>query len=256
MASEQRFGFQWNVYSELNSQYESQFKNWVSPLSRSDFAGKSVLDVGCGMGRNAYWALQWGAHRLVAFDYDERTVAAARRNLKAFPQAEVLFKSIYDISWHDEFDIAFSIGVIHHLENPGRAVANMVHALKVGGTLLLWVYSYEGNEWVPRYVDPIRKHITSKLPVPVVYWLSYLCSVPLWLTVKIFKKYTTGYMRQLSGSKLWQIHNIVLDQLIPTIAHYWKRNEVLELLAGLPLIDIKIHHPPNGNGWTVIATKN
>jgi len=254
MTSEQRFGFEWNHYDQLDPQYELQFKNWVAPLGVHDFSGKTVLDAGCGMGRNSYWALKWGASEVTAFDYDERTVVAATRNLKEFPNAGVVFKSIYDINWQDSFDIAFSIGVIHHLAYPAKALANMVRAIKPGGILLIWVYGYDGNEWIPKYIDPIRKNITAKLPVWVVYWLAYLFSIPLWLVIKLFHG-PTAYLRQLANFKFWHVHSIVFDQLIPTVANYWKRDEVAELLAQLSVANIKIQHPPNGNGWTAIAIK-
>lgn len=256
MSSEHRFGFEWNLYSDINPAYEAQFKNWVFPMMPEDFRGKSFLDAGCGMGRNSYWPLCWGAGRAVAFDHDERTVAVARRNLKEFSQAEVIFQSIYDMSWQNEFDIAFSIGVIHHLEHPRKAIEGMVRALKPGGKLLIWVYSYEGNEWIPRFIDPIRKNITSKLPVRFVHWLSYFCSVPLWLGLKLFGGVFRGYLRQLSSFRFWHIHSIVFDQLIPTVAHYWSENEVAILLENLPIKNINIHHPPSGNGWTATAVKN
>lgn len=255
MASEHRFGFEWDKYAEINPQYELQFKNWVSPLGPADFNDKVVLDAGCGMGRNSYWTLKWGAQKLTAFDYDKRTVAAAKKNLEQFSNAEVLFESIYDINWQNQFDIAMSIGVIHHLEDPQQALTNMVRALKPGGTLLLWVYSHEGNEWIPKYVDPIRKNITSRLPVSIVYWLAYFCSIPLWLVIKIFYG-PTPYLHQLSKFKFWHVHSIVFDQLIPTVANYWKKEEVVHLLEQLPVNDIRISHPPNGSGWTAIAVKN
>jgi len=254
MASENRFGFEWDLYSKLNPQYELQFKNWVGPLGPADFKDKVVLDAGCGMGRNSYWALKWGAKRVVAFDFDERSVTATRKNLKEFSQAEVSFGSIYDIAWENEFDIAMSIGVIHHLKDPQRALANMVRALKPDGTLLLWVYSYEGNEWIPKFVDPVRKHITSKLPVQVVYWLSYGCSVPLWFYTRLYQG-TKPYIHQLSRSTLSQIHNIVFDQLIPTVANYWRKSEVFDLVNQLEVKNISVQHPLNNSGWTVLAIK-
>jgi SAM-dependent methyltransferase len=254
MGSERRFGFEWSIYSTLDPMYEIQFKQWVTPLAPSDFARRTVIDAGCGMGRNSYWALRWGAGRLTAFDFDERSVEATRQNLREFSNAEVLFRSIYDIDWRDEYDIALSIGVLHHLEHPRRALANMVRALRPGGILLFWVYSREGNEWILRFVDPVRKSVTSRLPVGLVHRLSYVCSVPLWGFVKTYRG-GNEYLRQLSRSKFWQVHSIVFDQLIPVIAHYWKKDEVIRLLNDLPLREIRIQHPPNGQGWTVLATK-
>ncbi len=213
-----------------------------------------MLDAGCGMGRNSYWPLTWGAASVTAFDFDTRSVESAKKTLEKFPQAEVHFKSIYEIDWKDAFDVAFSIGVIHHLKEPEKALERMVHALRPGGKLLVWVYSYEGNEWIVRYVDPIRIHITSKLPVGLVHVLSYFCSIPLYLFIKIFKG-PSKYLAQLASFDFWHVHSIVFDQLIPDVANYWKKEEVLALLEKLEVVDVSVVAPPNASGWILTATK-
>ncbi len=255
MSSQERFGYEWDKYNFVDPIYETQFLNWVSPLTKNDFKNKVILDAGCGMGRNSFWALRYGAEKVTAIDFDGRSVDRAKKNLSSFSNAGVLFRSIYDIDWEESFDMTFSIGVIHHLEHPREAIAKLVRSLKTGGTLLLWVYSYEGNEWIVRHVNPVRKNITSKLPVSLVHLLSYFCSVPLWLFAKLFKN-VNPYIKQISTFKFWHLHSIVFDQLIPEVANYWKKEEVELLFAGLDLSDIDVHSPPNGNGWTVIATKN
>jgi len=254
MSSSERFGYEWKKYSALDSNYEEQFKNWTYPLGADFFKDKSVLDAGCGMGRNSLWPLKWGAKQVIAFDFDKRSVAAAKKTLKDFDNARVDYRSIYDIDWQDRFDIAFSIGVIHHLGDSKRALKNMVTALKSGGTLLVWVYSYEGNEWIVKIVNPIRKNITSKLPVALVHFLSYFCSVPLYVFVKLFGR-TNSYLKQISKFKFWHIHSIVFDQLIPDVANYWKKSEVEELFGQLGLSSLDIHEPPNKSGWIIIGKK-
>ena len=72
MASQERFGFEWKIYSSIEPNHEIQFKRWVYPLSEKDFFGKDVLDAGCGMGRNSYWPLKWGAKSVTAFDFDKK----------------------------------------------------------------------------------------------------------------------------------------------------------------------------------------
>lgn len=254
MASANRFGFEWEKYSKIDPVYEQQFKNWVSPLSFNDFKNKSVLDAGCGMGRNSYWSLKWGAKELIAFDYDSRTVEAAKNTLASFKNAQVFLKSIYEIDWREKFDLVFSVGVIHHLSDPKLALKNLVKALKPGGKLVVWVYSHEGNEWVVYFVNPVRKFITSKLPLPILHFLTYFVSAPLWVFVKLFRG-PSDYLRQLSGFKFWHIHSIVFDQLLPSVANYWKKAEVEELFSGLGLKEIDMHIPPNKCGWTIIAKK-
>ncbi len=253
MASEERFGYEWDNYSGMAEIYERQFLNWTSPLGREYWRGKRFMDAGCGMGRNSYWPMQWGADSCVAFDNDERSLARARETLKEFPAAHVVRKSIYDIDWKDEFDVAFSIGVIHHLERPEEALRNMVASLKPGGKLIIWVYGHEGFEWM-RFVDPVRIYITSKLPLPVVHFLSYFCSIPLYIFVKVYRG-QNGYFKHLSHYTFWHIHMTVFDQLIPTVAHYWRKDEVEALVQGLPLQDITIYHPFESSGWVLIGDK-
>lgn len=255
MASEERFGFEWNKYSGLAANYEKQFASWVHPLTVGDFKDKEVLDAGCGMGRNSFWSLRWGAKKLVAFDFDERSVARAKKNLSQFSNAEVLFKNIYEIDWQNQFDIVLSIGVIHHLKNPRLAIVKLVQAVKPGGMVLVWVYSYEGSEWIVRYVSPIRKHITSKIPVGLTHFLAYFLSVPLWIFVKIWRG-PTSYLRQLAEFKFWHLHSIVFDQLLPEVANYWTKNEASDLFKGLGLENLRVFRPPTDCGWTVIAKKS
>ena len=254
MDIEQRFGFQWNKYSQMTDQYQAQFLNWVYPLQPKDWLGKKFLDVGCGMGRNSLWPMKWGARAGMAFDYDQRSVARAKENLSEFLNMKVEYQSAYEIKWKNEFDIAFSIGVIHHLQNPELAVSKMVDALVPGGLLLLWVYSYEGNEWIVRYVDPVRKKLTSKMPIKIVDFVSYFVSIPLFLFIKIFKN-LNSYIKQLSQFHFWHVHTIVFDQLHPQTANYWTKDEVMNLTKGLPLKNVRIASPPNKMGWTLMAEK-
>ena len=254
MSSEKRFGYEWNKYNKMNSNYEFQFRKWINPLKPGDFKNKKILDAGCGMGRNSYWSLRYGAKELVAFDFDERSVAAAKRTLSCFNNASVKFKSIYEISWQDEFDIVFCIGVIHHLENPKKAINNLIKSVKSGGKVLIWVYGYENNEWIVKLVNPVRKIITSKLPLWLVHFLSYFISIPLWFLVKIFKG-PGLYLKQLSNFKLWHIHSIVFDQLIPKVANYWTKQEVLNLFKDFSnLKNIEIYSV-NNNSWTILGEK-
>lgn len=254
MSSEDRFGFEWEKYSEIDPNYETQFRKWIYPLREEDFKDKKILDAGCGMGRNSFWPLKWGAREVVGFDIDKRSLEAARKNLKDFNNARIEFKSIYDIGYKDEFDLAFSIGVIHHLEKSREAIKNMISTVKPGGKVLIWVYGYEGNEWIVKLVSPVRKAITSRLPVGLVHFLSYFLSVPLWVVTKIFKG-PGPYLKQLACFKFWHVHSIVFDQLIPKIANYWRRDEARSLLADFyELGDIKIYQV-NKNSWTVVGTK-
>jgi len=253
MSSEKRFGYQWQKYSQIDPNYEIQFKKWIEPFGLEIFKNKKVLDAGCGMGRNSFWPLKYGAKELIAFDYDKRSVEAAKKNLARFKNADVEFKSIYDINYKNKFDIAFCIGVIHHLENPKKAIKNLVQAIKPGGLILIWVYGYEGNEWIVKFINPLRIHLTSKLPLTILHLLSYCFSLLLYSFVKIFPQKSL-YLKQISQFKFSSINCIVFDQLLPEIANYYKKEEAKHLLAEHKLKNININHT-NQNSWTVYGYK-
>lgn len=236
--SPERFGFSWSVFSELLPIHEEQFRGWTQSLPADVWTGASFLDGGCGMGRNSFWAVKWGASKGRAIDIDARSLDAARRNLTELP-VSVEYQSLYSLDDENQYDIAFSIGVIHHLEDPLLAVNNMVRAAKPGGLVMVWLYGYENNEWIVRWFNPFRHAVFSKLPSRIVYFLSYIPSFALWLLLKAGwgKLRYHDLMRSLSFRHL---RAIVFDQMIPQIARYYRKNEVEELMASAGLEEITL----------------
>jgi 2-polyprenyl-3-methyl-5-hydroxy-6-metoxy-1,4-benzoquinol methylase len=137
--SPDRFGYSWSIFRDILPEHREQFLAWSSALPRETWRGAFILDAGCGIGRNSYWAMAEGARGGVAIDVDERSVAIARKNLQSHRSLEVRKQSIYDAAAADAFDIVFSIGVVHHLAEPRKALAALVQAAKPEGSGLLWV---------------------------------------------------------------------------------------------------------------------
>lgn len=251
MTSEKSFSYEWSKKgSMIFQEYEEQFFTWIQPLDRGFLKGKKILDAGCGMGRNSYWCLKHGAREVTAFDNNPHTIKAAERNLRSFENKKIELKSIYELNYENEFDFVFSIGVIHHLKYPQLAIKNLLKALKPGGTLLIWLYGYENNEWIVKYINPLRR-ITSQLPMPVTYMAAYLFSLPLYLYLKTFPQ-NKKYLRQLRGFRFHHIHLITFDHLLPTHSKYYTGEEAKGLLKDLK--NVTITHT-NNNSWTVIGRK-
>lgn len=251
--SPERFGYEWAKYNELRPDYETQFRKWTPFLRPDDWRGKSVLDVGCGTGRNSYWPLQYGAASAAAIDVDVQSLDVARRNLAPFANAEVLQRSAYDIGFEDRFDIAFSIGVIHHLEHPEIALQQMVGSVKAGGEVLIWVYGLENNEWIVRYADPIRKALFSWLPIGLVHHLSVYPSAVLWLLLRCgFGR--TEYFDLIRTFSFRHLRSIVFDQMLPKIANYWPRATVIKLMEDAGLENVRLQWV-NEISWAAIGTK-
>lgn len=251
--SPDRFGFEWGLYSELRPEHEEQFRRWTVHLAPKDWKGRSFLDLGCGMGRNSYWPFRYGAARGVAIDLDLRSVSATRRTLAEFPAASVAVASAYDLPCRDEFDIVFSIGVIHHLSRPERALAEMVRAARPGGRVLVWVYGRENNEWIVRFVSPLRRALLSRVPVGALHALSIVPTGVLWLGLRLGLGWTE-YAGILGRCSFPHLRSIVFDQLLPRIAHYWPRATVEQLLTDAGLEDVQLAWV-NQVSWSAIGRK-
>ncbi len=252
MASFNRFGYEWSKYSRIIPLYEEQFKAWIKPLTPADFKGLRVLDGGCGTGRNSLWPAKYGAAEVVAFDVDPRSVAVARRNLAAYANAKVCEHSLYDIPFSDEFDLAFSIGVIHHVDDPRKAVGNLVKAVKPDGRVLIWVYGREGYTFIKILVNAARK-ICCHVPIGLLNVLTMPFSFLWWSYIKVFPQ-RHPYHALLKPAPFWHIHSILFDQLLPEIANYWTKEQSVALFDGLP---VEIEHVTwvNRGSWTVVARK-
>ncbi len=252
--SPDRFGYEWGAYSELLPEYEQQFRRWTPRIAQTDWIGKTFLDVGCGMGRNSYWPMRYGAAGGVAVDLDSRSLAAAKRTLDGYPTMEVACVSAYDLPYTNRFDIVISIGVIHHLEHPGLALTRMVRAARAGGQVAIWVYGAENNRWLTSSLNPFRKALFSRLPMSVVHHLSLYPAALLWLALQL-RIWPVAYFRQIAGFGFAHLRSIVFDQMLPRIAHYWTRAEVEALMQSAGLQRIQLDWV-NEMSWAAIGTKS
>lgn len=113
--------------------------------AREWFAGKLVMDVGCGAGRFADVAVGLGAE-VIALDISG-AVDACRVNLAPWGnKVHCIQASLFALPLKKDIaDGAFSLGVIQHTPVPERAVASIIAHLKPGGRLA--VNFYERNWW-------------------------------------------------------------------------------------------------------------
>jgi SAM-dependent methyltransferase len=176
------FGYQWHRFQR--TQLDNENKNLSerdfirkTGVKPEDFAGKLVLDVGCGMGRFAEVATRWGA-RVVGIDLSAAAEVAAK-NL-AEREFVALQADVFSLPFAPEsFDCIYSMGVLHHTPDCEKAVKTLPQYLKPGGMLAVWLYSGY-NKWY-RFSDQYRKithrmspralHNFFRVAVPFFYWL-------------------------------------------------------------------------------------
>lgn len=237
--SPDRFGYSWAIFREILPEHRELFLRWTAALPRETWQGARFLDAGCGIGRNSHWAMVEGAVGGIAIDVDERSLAVARDNLKRYPEVEVRHQSIYEIPEENVVDIAFSIGVIHHLDRPEAALARLVRATRPRGHVLIWVYGRENMGWLVRFFDPIRNALFSRMPLGLVYRLSLYPTAALWLALRLGLS-QIEYYRLLRRFTFPHLRAIVFDQMIPRIAHYWPQERVANLMTAAGLEDVHV----------------
>lgn len=121
-------------------EYEENFLDLVQPLTATDFVGKLVVDAGCGFGRHAWYAARWGAE-VIAMDSSEEAVASAARNLRECFRAHVVQGDVHHPPLRKgTFDLVYSLGVLHHVEEANAAFHALDELVKPMGRLSVWVY--------------------------------------------------------------------------------------------------------------------
>ena len=253
--SPDRFGYEWDHYSQILPESKEQLQRWLGPVSLDSFKGLDVMDVGCGMGRNPYWMLQSGARSMTAVDVDERSLNAARSNLSRFQYTTVTRCSVYELDPCElgYFDRVTHIGVLHHLAEPKLAVKKIWGCVKPGGEFIFWVYGKTGNRIIIPFIK-VAQFLGSKLPLPVVHLISKIIASFVWFFIRLIPIPVEYYqfIRRVSFNNLV---SIVFDQMIPKIANYWDEKEIHEIISGLPDVEsVQIHHV-QGNSWTAILKK-
>ena len=253
------FGEQWTRYTGNTGFYASQALFWDivgGLLTPEDITGAHVAEIGSGTGRIVGMLVQAGAAEVFALEpSDAFTVLQA--NTRLLPQvtcAQARGESLPALG----FDLVVSIGVLHHIPDPGPVVAAAYRGLRPGGKCLVWVYGHEGNGL---YLLLLRllKPVTTALPSAVLAGLAWVLTVAL-----------TGYMsatrlvaaaplrayleRVIRPLTMRERQLVVFDQLNPKVARYYRGEEAQTLLVDAGFSDVRIHHR-HGYSWTVVGTR-
>ncbi len=231
------FGWQWTNFIQEDPKYNAQFLGWLQPVKKEFFEGKVVLEGGCGKGRHTKLAAEWGAKEVVGIDLGDG-VESAFALTRDMPNAHIVQCDIFKLPLKKAFDYAFSVGVLHHTPDPKKAFLSLAGKVKRGGHISAWIYGAENNEWITNYVDPVRTGFTSQISQPLLYQLSKLPTLGVFLGTKLVyrpinavakplanKLFYNEYLNHLGSFGWREQHNIVFDHLVAPTAFYISKND-------------------------------
>lgn len=254
------FGWQWQHFTQEDERYAEQFLGWIAPVTPEFFGDKVVLEGGCGKGRHTQLAARWGAREVIGIDLSVavETAFAATRSL---PNAHIIQADIYHLPLARKFDYAFSVGVLHHLPDPRGGFVSLAAKVKPGGHVSAWIYGAENNEWITRWVNPVREKITSRIDQRALLQLSKVPAACLYLATKLVygplnkngstlgkHLFYNDYLSALATFGWREQHTIVFDHLVAPTAFYISRAEFESWWRDIGASDILIGWH-NKNSW-------
>src|SRR5207248_3299961 len=235
---------------------------WLAPVEPEFFRAKVVLEGGCGKGRHTQLAVEWGARDIVGIDASDavETAYAATRERE---RAHIVQADIYHLPLRRTFDYAFSVGVLHHLPNPRAGFESLVSKVKPDGHVSAWVYGAENNWWIVWLVNPIRRHLTSRMPERLLLHLSKIPTAMMYAATKLVygplnrsdagrkiaqHLFYNEYLRAIADFNWREQHSIVFDHLIAPTAFYLSKKEFEKWWQGIGAPDAIIGWH-NENSW-------
>lgn len=259
-ATADAFANSWNNLPEGSVYSTAQFEEWFAPITRADVAGKRVVELGCGGGSLLTHMSTWAPRELIGVDLGSSVEMAERNMARAGAKDfRIVRHDLTTYNAEEPCDLAYCIGVLHHLKEPRTGFDAVLRNTRPGGRFHCWVYAHEGNAVIRWIVDPIRK-VASLLPWWFTkYFVATPLVVPYFLYAKLINALRWKALRglPLHDYSLWIaqrdfafFRHVAFDQLVTPQTAYIRRSIVEQWLAdervepGTSYIIFR-----NGNSW-------
>lgn len=105
------------------------------------FAGKKILDAGCGSGRFSQAMLSLGA-TVTSIDQSTNAIERTKRRCEPYADRSRILRHdlLTPFALEETFDLVWSFGVLHHTGNTYKALTYIAEKVVKGGYLFLMLY--------------------------------------------------------------------------------------------------------------------
>jgi len=226
-----------------------------------------VLDIGCGTGRWSKYVsknVKW----VEAIDPSQAVLSAAALT-KDLPNIRISKASVDNIPFADNsFDMAFSLGVLHHIPDTADAMKKCVAKIKTNGWFLVYLYYKLDNrgsfyKWL-FYLSNFFRRIISSLPPSLKLFICDLIAIVIYLPLislskiiclispssNLYKKIPLSYYCDKSFNI---IRNDALDRFGTPLEQRFSKSEIEQMMRSAGLTNIKFS--PNEPYWHAIGQK-
>ena len=150
------FSEEWQSYGTLLPEHKSEFAAYFDLLDVSSLRDSVVVDLGCGSGR---WSAMLApfCKAIVLVDFSD-AIFVAQSNLSQADNAIFFRGDVTDLPFLDDsVDFLFSLGVLHHLEEPCLPIARKL--MRLGPRGLFYLYYALDNR--PAYYRILLSGVTA-----------------------------------------------------------------------------------------------
>jgi ubiquinone/menaquinone biosynthesis C-methylase UbiE len=144
-------------FDEVERHRYEEYAPWMREvMGFGDFAGRRLLEVGCGMGTDLLQFARGGAI-CTGVDLTARSIEISRLHFKRYGlSADFALSDAEHLPFADDaFDVFYSNGVLHHTPGTKAAIGETYRVLAPGGTAKVMLY--HRNSW-NYWIELILRH--------------------------------------------------------------------------------------------------
>jgi SAM-dependent methyltransferase len=234
------FGEEWGSFPAMAPEHQQEFDGYFDLVDLKDLKGKTVADLGCGMGRWSRILLERTTPRfLVCVDLSD-AIFVARRNLAGHDDVVFIKADLETLRFDGfRFDFAFSLGVLHHI--PGGIAMALARISGYADRFLGYLYYALDNRGTVfavlfRAADLLRRALARIRAEPVRRTVSWLIALVLYKPFVLAADLAgaLGFDKErmplnaYCGNSLRRIQQDAYDRFFTTVEHRYTRAEITE----------------------------